>query len=408
VVGHFVDRVGQRRLLIFGVTIISGGVALLIVGAISRSLPIYFTAYLVTQVGVLIQTTVFNAIVADLFAAIPNKAGRVSCIFFVYGVVGAGLGSVAAGILFPVSEKKHNFYYFTALVTIISSVALLAVVQPSPARTAEKLPGEVVETPWHIRLLNVLGEWYGSELYHPWRRVVQARTLYFFSGGLVVNFFLYYLADCTDSKDPDASLASITVVAIVVSIIAAWPVGQFSDTFGSVASALISAIIQAPFVALIPTISKVEVLYIIISIYSVASACYQMADVAMITAALPNPDKRARDMGRWAAIENIGGGLGNLIGAFVLPHVGSSDQTVGDDSDDVGAADINDDDDSASDRTTYTRSGYYSIFWPAAIFLLLTGFIVWPLRKRLRSPTTDTSTNISLTAHNDTVLSMRF
>ena len=77
-VGHFVDRVGQRRLLIFWVTIISGGVALLIVGAISRSLPIYFTAYLVTQVGVLIQTTVFNAIVADLFAAIPNKAGRVS------------------------------------------------------------------------------------------------------------------------------------------------------------------------------------------------------------------------------------------------------------------------------------------------------------------------------------------
>jgi len=116
--------------------------------------------------------------------------------------------------------------------------------------------------------------------------------------------------------------------------------------------------------------------------------CYNVADLAMITAALPNPDKRARDMGGWAAIENIGGALGGLISGAVITLTGSSDQTVNDirdDDDDAG------DDDNGGDRTVYTQVGYLSIFWPAALAVLVSALIVWPLSQHLRARTADAS-----------------
>ena len=235
IVGYFVDRAGRRPLLMFGAALVSGGVTLFIIGATSRSLPIYFTAYLVTQIGTVIMLTVFNAMVADLSASMPNKAGRISGIYGFYGLVGSMFSYVAAGILFPVSKKNHTFYYFTAVVTLLSNVALLAAVPPSPPRSAEALMSEVVEAPWHVRVRQVAGEWCGSEAYHPWRRVVLSRTLYYFGGGVFSGYILFFLIDRTDAKDPLSDMSVLAVLALSGSFLAAWPAGLLSDSFGSVA-----------------------------------------------------------------------------------------------------------------------------------------------------------------------------
>jgi MFS family permease len=227
-VGYFVDRIGRRPLLIFGATVVSGGVALFIIGAISRSLPTYFAAYCATSVGIVVLSTVFHAIVADLSAAMPNKAGQISFIYTIYAFIGAGISYMAAGVLFQVSEENHGFYYFTACVTTVSNVALLAVVQPSSPRPAEPLivGGSSTESPLHLRVCSVFVEWCGSELYHPWRRCVLARTLYYFAEAMIFSFILYYLTDCTNSKNPDASMSIIAFVTIGGSFAAAWPAGH--------------------------------------------------------------------------------------------------------------------------------------------------------------------------------------
>ena len=386
IVGYFVDRIGRRPLLIIGAALVSGGVTLFIIGATTRSLPIYFTAYLVVQVGSVIMLTVFNAMVADLSSSMPNKAGRISGIYGFYSLVGSMFSYVAAGVLFPVTPKDHMFYYFTAVVTLISNVALLFAMPPSPPRSAETLMGEVVEAPWHARVWEVAGEWCGSEAYHPWRRVVLSRTLYYFGGGVFSGYILYFLIDRTDAVDPLSDMTILAVLALSGSFLAAWPAGRLSDSYGSVACVLVAGSVMSAVYAIIPTLIHVQILYFIVPFYGAAQMFYNVADLAMITAALPNPDKRARDMGGWAAIENIGSAIGGVISGSVITLTGSSDQIVSDIRDDDGNAG---DDDSGRDRTVYTQIGYLSIFWPAALAVLVSALIVWPLSKRLRHQAKD-------------------
>jgi len=94
---------------------------------------------------------------------------------------------------------------------------------------------EVVEAPWHVRVRQVAGEWCGSEAYHPWRRVVLSRTLYYFGGGVFSGYILFFLIDRTDAKDPLSDMSVLAVLALSGSFLAAWPAGLLSDSFGSVA-----------------------------------------------------------------------------------------------------------------------------------------------------------------------------
>jgi MFS family permease len=174
-------------------------------------------------------------------------------------------------------------------------------------------------------------------------------------------------------------MALIAVLSLSGSFLAAWPAGKLSDTAGSVACVLVAGLIMGTAFGAIPLLHSVVVVYTAMPFYGAAQQIYNVADLAMITAALPNPDKRARDMGGWAAIQNIGGALGGLFGGVVITWVGGSDQTVSDIRDDDG-------DDGGGDRTVYTRTGYAAIFWPAALATLVSGLILWPLRKRLRAP----------------------
>jgi MFS family permease len=306
----------------------------------------------------------------------PHKAGRISGIYGIYGLIGATFSYVAAGLLFPVTKTNHSFYYFTVVVTAVSNVALLAAVQPSPPRAA--IAG-MDKSPWYVRGAEVAREWCGSEAYLPWRRVVLSRTLYYFGGGVFGGSVLFFLIDCTDSKDPLSDMALIAVLSLSGSFLAAWPAGKLSDTAGSVACVLVAGLIMGTAFGAIPLLHSVVVVYTAMPFYGAAQQIYNVADLAMITAALPNPDKRARDMGGWAAIQNIGGALGGLFGGVVITWVGGSDQTVSDIRDDDG-------DDGGGDRTVYTRTGYAAIFWPAALATLVSGLILWPLRKRLRAP----------------------
>ncbi len=96
----------------------------------------------------------------------------------------------------------------------------------------------------------------------------------------------------------------------------------------------------------------------------------------MVTITLPNPDKVARDMGAWSAVAFIGQAFGSAFGGIVLSLIGKSG------ADSTSTVDSNDD----SNRAPYTRSGYQSIFIPAAAAVLLSGVLLFPVRSSLRPP----------------------
>jgi hypothetical protein len=66
----------------------------------------------------------------------------------------------------------------------------------------------------------------------------------------------------------------------------------------------------------------------------------------------------------------------------VLTLTGNSGETVAESRDDDKL--FNEDDDAISARARYTRSGYLSVFWPAAFAVIVASLILWPVRERLR------------------------
>jgi len=74
VVGHFADKHGKRFYMILGSVFFTVGIMLLLVGVYTRysetlvkhGLGIYFIGIIIAQVGSLLLSTCFNAMVADL------------------------------------------------------------------------------------------------------------------------------------------------------------------------------------------------------------------------------------------------------------------------------------------------------------------------------------------------------
>lgn len=271
VVGHLMDRFGRRRLMFIGAVLLCIGIGTLLLGVYTRSIHhfglwVYSLGYILTNIGTLIMTTGFNAIVGELSLKTPERSGTISSIFGLYGLVGATLSFVAAGLVFPVSKTGHNIYWFTLILAGASNAAFILTI-PSD----EKPDATVTRnTNMRNRCFEVLAEWYSSEKYKPWRYVVVSRMLYYFAGGVFNGSILYFLHDCTDSADPASSMAIIAVFSIGGSFLAAWPAGKLSDAFGPFSCVLISGIAMSFFLASTPFLSSITIITCIVPIYGMA------------------------------------------------------------------------------------------------------------------------------------------
>jgi MFS family permease len=383
IVGHYADAFGRRPVIVLGAFIVSCGEALLIMGVYTRNtssdfgFTLYSSGYLVTQIGTVLMSTCFNAMVADLSSEYPHKAGKISAIYGLYGLTGAMLSYVAAGFIFPVSKSNHLFYWFAAAVTTVANIALLLSVPPSPPKDKSDQASES-----GLRRCGVVCSlWMCSDDYLPWRRVVASRALYFFGGGVFGALILFFFYDCTDSADPVSTMGITAVVSLTGSLVAAYPAGMLADRFGSVICVFLAGILMAIVFTAVPLLDNTSMILFFIPFYGMAQQVYNVADLSMITAALPDPEKRARDMGGWVAVDSIGGALGSVLAGVIITLVGKSDRTVAEDHDDKFFVDT--DDDEVASRIAYTRHGYAMVFWPAAGAVLLGSLILWPIRHRL-------------------------
>ena len=162
-------------------------------------------------------------------------------------------------------------------------------------------------------------------------------------------------------------MAAIAVISIAGSFLAAIPAGKLVDRFGSVQSLLLGGLVVAGMMISMPRIQDLWVFFSIVPFYGMAQQLYNVASLATITAALPDPKKRARDMGGWGAIQSAGAAVGALFGGLMLTVAGDSDKTA-----------------SGSNRTRYTRDGYTAAYMPAGVMVLVSVAVLWPHRHRLR------------------------
>lgn len=211
VVGYFCDKHGRHFYALLGGGGISVGSTLMLFATFLRNnvgLAVFCLGYLIAQTGNVIVTTAFQTIVADYGHVHPKRLGIISGIFGIYQLLGTVLSYVAAGVFFRITEKNHTFYIFVLAFTVVSN----AVIFFADTELLDLNGSNHMRREPTVVLRDILREWYAAPRYMAWRSVLQTRFLYFYSVGVFSSYGLYYLEDCTNSKDPTTSF---TIVALV-------------------------------------------------------------------------------------------------------------------------------------------------------------------------------------------------
>ena len=280
-VGYLADHFGRRPLLLLGALFVAIGEGLLLVGVYSRhvsylGLWVFFLGFLLLQVGTVVLTTCFNALVADLAAQMPAKSGLLSSIFGLYSLVGAAMSFIVGGIVFPVSENEHNFYWFALVITGVAIVALVLSI-PKEADERKRGRGTGSDAPptrgCCSLACSTFSEWWNDVEYGPWRAVVLSRCLYFFSAGSWGAAAYYFLVDCTDAgspKEAGKTMAYIAFISLASSLIAAYPSGLLSDRVGSVPCTVLSTTITGLIFVYYPFVDKTSMVLALIPLYGIA------------------------------------------------------------------------------------------------------------------------------------------
>src|SRR5699024_9949522 len=127
-----------------------------------------------------------------------------------------------------------------------------------------------------------------------------------FGGRLLVNLgnafgtteLLFFLRDGLEVPDPEASLLELTSVYLAFTLVATYVGGILSDRAGRrrvfVAAA---ATLQAAAALLLAAVASMSVALVGAGLLGAGYGAFMSADQALITAILPDPDDRAKDLG---------------------------------------------------------------------------------------------------------------
>ena len=216
----------------------------------------------------------------------------------------------------------------------------------------------------------ILYAWTLGREYRPFRLVVFARTLFYFSAGIFQDDGLFYVNSYIAPPPQGELVLGLTLVAtLVIAVVFAVPAGWAAGKFGPVPSVVVSSIALGALFASLPYVPAESILFGLSPLLGFGLLLFAVADLSLIIDTLPDPTQRARDIGVWNAFQYVGNALG---AAFAGPAVTSFGHQPIEFAPFYNA--------SNPDSLPYARAGYQLIFWTGAGAILVSCIFVYLAR----------------------------
>jgi MFS family permease len=301
-----VSRAGRRRIWV------AGGTAVFAAGLIATGLQTTWVgvgiAWLVASLGLDAATAGATAVIAD---DVPDEQrGTISAA--IYGPQALGI-LVGVGVLTALNNQGAIGYGLLAALLVLSATPFLRRHRDRPD----------VPTP-AITLRDVLaGLWVSPRAHPDFGWAFGGRMLVNLGNALGTTYLLYFLQDDLRLGDPDTGLLVLTVVYLVFSIGATIIGGRRSDRSGRRRNwVAIAAFLQAIASLLLTFFPHYGVAVVAGAFLGAGYGAYMSVDQALVTAVLPDPADRAKDLG----IMNVGSigpqALAPLVAALIIGELG--------------------------------------------------------------------------------------
>ena len=389
IVGYSIDRLGSNapHKILSAISMTAGGALATLAVHLRNdySLAMYVTGVLMLTVpAVAVVGMCISGITAAFVAARPARASTISGMAAAYILVGSSVGIWVVGTYLPVGPKEHGFYY-VLLGTLLVGNVLLALGDTAHKPVSTPLLHETQPATRHS-VCGVLYEYVWGHDYRAFRLIVLAKVA-FMAGQLLPSYDgLYIVEDLFGHHGADAQqvLARIGLASTAGGLIVAMPAGFIADRFGMVPCVVGSTVLLSGVLFATPFLPNATYAQALLPITGVAQQLYGVVDFALVVATLPDPTRRARDVGTFNAAGALGPLLVSAFNGAVLSAMGGAPPAG-----------------SGSKRPTYPREAYLMVYAPTAALVLVSSVLVCAASRLLRKDSNPTSTAASDARHDE-------
>ncbi|RSX55202.1 transporter, major facilitator family protein [Bifidobacterium dolichotidis] len=303
------SRFGRRTPWIVIGSVIAGAAMGGVAGA--ETIAGIITLWCIAQFGFNMMLAPFVATLAD---RVPDKVrGRISSLYGLGIAVGQTLGSVVGAALLVHGDAGVQAGWFIGMAALMLIGIVTVLIWPrEPNNRNEE----------HIELDSELI----THLFRPphhapdFYRALAGRTLMMCAYWMIMTFQLYIAQDYIYAGDPNATeyaadlIATMAIVTLIASIVAAVAAGPIADRFGVLKlPATLSCCVFA-IGAVLPVLLRNTVgMVLFAALAGLSYGVYNAIDQALNVAVLPNPKTAGKDLG----ILNMSNTLSTVLGAAI-------------------------------------------------------------------------------------------
>mmetsp|Transcript_3293 Transcript_3293/g.5170 ORF Transcript_3293/g.5170 Transcript_3293/m.5170 type:complete len:485 (-) Transcript_3293:107-1561(-) len=368
VIGMYSDRcthsLGRRRpYVIFGGVL--GIVSLLVQQSLSSDIDGTLEGWYAYVIAFFLTMCSMNIIFAAMIALIPDlvpkhqtgTANGVEALMFVSGSLFA-FGSFNAWLDEDLTEMYSLYICLTAGCVVLTY--LYANEIPLSIDSEQSAANKPIT--WNDFKDSF---WISPTEHHDFFYVTLSRTFYYM-GGSVQAFFLYYLRDVIHVDDPEGSVSLLAVLGQGFGAFMTVPVGILSDYLGNGRKPYVftSCFVLSVCNFLLLFSREFHEVMIIASVAGMANGAYLTMDTSLAMDTLPSSEESARLLGVWGVAMFIGSSIGPLIGGPLLFLSADNDESDKDDGD-----------------SSYAIYGYAILFSLSSLYYFCSAWILTFVRR---------------------------
>ncbi len=347
VVGALSDRCsskwGRRRPYIATGTLVNlMGLATMAIGFQRNSVPVFFLAYVLVQLGNNIASAAYSGIIPDLIPA--NQRGAASGYMAVMSQVGTLIGGFLCGVLLKDAGEEVKY---AAIGVVMAGVACITMfgIKENP------LPVAPPALQWKPYLKSL---WIDPRIYPDFAWVWITRALVMVGFYAILPFIQYYLSDVIRVANPSETSPKLLSLILVGATLSGYFGGFISDKIGRKRVVyLANVVIAVMTVALIFCTTLSQTLLVGV-LFGLGYGAYISVDWALGTDVLPSEKDAAKDMAVWHISMTLPQSIGAPVAGFILASFGQSISFV------------------AGEKIThYNMGGYAAVFTLSAVCFLL-------------------------------------